>query len=524
MKRSAGDGLGIVAAALLLTLAYPPFELVWPAFLCLVPAALLILRGGKSRSPLRSRLITGFWYGTITSAVLLYWLASALWSLGRAAVALWAMAAIVFGIVHGIMFAVVGRSVDGSPGRLILAFPAGIVALEWIAAHAGPIALPWYTLALSVTSSPLLVQAADIAGSPGLAFVLACINSLLALAWWQRKRSSTALLRVEIAASLLLVLALYGGYRLNSVAMVETGSASVIQTAIPADEKWLPERQDAVVERAVRLTKTATEAHRPDLIVWPETAIPDALDRHPQWRGRITQVTRATAASLITGSIAETRGVDGTIRGNVALMIDPATANHEPGVEVHRKHKLVPLVERVGLFDLSLDGGDGFTAGTLLTPIDHHVGRVGALVCYEITFADMPRELRRLGATVLVVVSNDAWLGRTNAAAQHFAHGVLRAVENRMTVVRSTNDGISGVIDPLGRIVTRTDAFEEGFATSPVYRSASMPTAALIAGFTGPAALILLLGLVLIPRRLQPDEGSTTAGAHPLGNRISGWT
>jgi apolipoprotein N-acyltransferase len=137
--------------------------------------------------------------------------------------------------------------------------------------------------------------------------------------------------------------------------------------------------------------------------------------------------------------------------------------------------------------------------GRGLATTDGPLGRYGALICYELVFPSLPRALRRAGADVLVVLSNDAWLGASAGPSQHFAHAVLRAVENRMTVVRSANSGISGIVDPLGRVVVRTDVLEEARAAGPVLRAGVVPPAVGLGGLGGPAALMLLVGMLLTP-------------------------
>ena len=134
MRLPRSDWILIAAAALLLTLAYPPFTLVVPAFVCLIPAALLILRGARDANAWRLHLHHGFWYGTLTHGALFYWLAVALWEYGRSTIVLYLVAAVGFGGATAVMFAVVGRIARHSPNRLLVALPAGVVVLEWLAA------------------------------------------------------------------------------------------------------------------------------------------------------------------------------------------------------------------------------------------------------------------------------------------------------------------------------------------------------------------------------------------------------
>jgi apolipoprotein N-acyltransferase len=394
--------------------------------------------------------------------------------------------------------------------------------LEWLAGQVGPIAFPWHQLALTLTSVPVLIQVADIAGAEGLGFLLATVNALLALAWWERTDRRTSLRRVEAAATVLFLMALYGMHRVHTLPLQVAGSAGVVQPNVSVEEKWVPGRKDAVVERTAVLAERAIAEGGVDLLVWPETALPDRLERHPSWRARLMQLTKRSGAAIVSGGVATAVGGSSTSRANAALSFDPGSDFHDPAGVIHRKQKLVPFVERVrpGGPDLSRDRAGGFAPGRELALADGPLGRFGAVICYELTFAEAARSLRRSGAGLLVVLSNDAWLGRSTASSQHFAHAVLRAVENRMAVVRSANTGVSGIVDPLGRVVTRTETFEPAYAVGPVERAGVVPPAVWLGGFVGPAALALLLLLTVTcgHRRSSRDPRDRTPVPRPASD------
>ena len=507
MRLPRSDWLLIAAAAVLLTFAYPPFTLVVPAFVCLIPAALLLLRDARDVNAWRLHLHQGFWYGTVTQGVLLYWLAVGLWEYGRSMVVFYLVAAVMWGGLTAVMFAVVGRIARHSPNRLLVALPAGVIVLEWIAAQAGSIGFPWHQLALTVTALPVLVQTADLAGAGGLGFIVAAINVSLAMAWWTRHRRTVALAHVEVAATVLFLVTLYGLHRLNTLPLEPGAIVAVVQPNVTVHEKWTPSGQDAIVERTVRLAEQAIADAHPEFIAWPETALPDALRSHPGWAARVTQLARRSRSTILTGGVDLESSVEGPPRRYNAAFAFHATAGATVPV-VHRKQKLIPMIEWVpgGALDLSRTGFGGFTPGRATHVADSPIGRYGTLLCYELTFADMSRTLRRSGAEVLVTLSNDAWFGRTAAPYQHFAHATLRAVENRVTVVRAANTGVSGIVDPLGRVLTRTEPFVATYASGQIQRSGVVPLAVHIGGMVGPVALGLLVILLLpvrIPRAIR---------------------
>jgi apolipoprotein N-acyltransferase len=112
-----------------------------------------------------------------------------------------------------------------------------------------------------------------------------------------------------------------------------------------------------------------------------------------------------------------------------------------------------PLVENVG----------DFAAGRRQPPLSFGNFKLGVLICYESIFPDISRQWVEDGANLLVNISNDAWYGRSSAPHHSLAMAVLRAVENRRSLVRAANTGVSAVIDPLGRIVAELPLGEAGF-------------------------------------------------------------
>src|SRR5665647_998166 len=126
----------------------------------------------------------------------------------------------------------------------------------------------------------------------------------------------------------------------------------------------------------------------------------------------------------------------------------------------YRKSYLVPIVERVPFVNprwfSKLKYFGGYGRGTNTKPFVLSFGKVGVLICYESIFPQRSREFRREGADLIVNITNDAWFGKSFAPYQHEAHMALRAIENRVGVVRAANTGISAYIDPLGRFQGET--------------------------------------------------------------------
>jgi apolipoprotein N-acyltransferase len=147
---------------------------------------------------------------------------------------------------------------------------------------------------------------------------------------------------------------------------------------------------------------------------------------------------------------------------NSAFMLDPAGAT----AAVYRKIHLVPFGEYVPFQRLLFFVGplveavSAFSAGTRVTmlPVEGHM--VSTAICYEVTYPSLQREAVRQGSEMLTTITNDAWYGNSSAAYQHFDMAMMRAIEQGRYLVRSANTGISGIVDPYGRVLVRTNLFE----------------------------------------------------------------
>jgi apolipoprotein N-acyltransferase len=121
-----------------------------------------------------------------------------------------------------------------------------------------------------------------------------------------------------------------------------------------------------------------------------------------------------------------------------------------------------PLVEAVSDFS----AGDA----SVLMDVDGHP--VSTAICYEIVYPDLVRRFVAGGSELLTTITNDAWFGDTSAPHQHFAQASMRAIENGRYLVRAANTGISGVVDPYGRVVVQSRLFEPAVVTGTVtYRT-----------------------------------------------------
>ncbi|MBK1726890.1 apolipoprotein N-acyltransferase, partial [Halorhodospira neutriphila] len=284
--------------------------------------------------------------------------------------------------------------------------------------------------------------------------------------------------------------------------------AALIQGNFSQDEKWDPAFRGAIRERYARLTLEHTGA---DLIVWPETAIPQLYHRiAPGYLAPLAERVRRAGGALVLGVPYREPGGsgEGPLHNSVAVL--------GPERAFYHKRRLVPFGEYVPFRDLlgrSLDflGAPmaDYTPGGPGRPVPVGDGlRLGVSICYEAAYPRVAAQ-SAAGADLLVNVSNDAWFGASLAPHQHLQMARQRAAEARRWLVRATNTGITAVIDPRGRVAASAAAFETAVVTERVEpRRGTTPYVAL-----GDGPLLALLALALAGARLEPLRRRAAARA-----------
>lgn len=496
----------LAAGALLLPLAYPPFHLLLPSFVCLVPVVWLIGQAADDPRPLRRRVVQGFWYGLLSQALVLYWMIVALWHFTPLAAAGYAATVVSFGLFHCGLFAVVGW-VTGRPRvPMWLALPVLWTALEWGVGHLSDIRFPWLGLGTSLTGYPTLVQVADLVGARGVTFLLVLANTVLAAAWLDRRRSRAVWRLAAVGAGVLTALG-YGLWRERTTPLRPLGTVALIQPNVGFEDKWDTAQRRAIFDDLLRLSRDALAAGDPDLILWPEAAIPQYFP-HPPWEREIGALAREHRVPILAGGLdvvwhsSDRQDYD---HWNSAFLFD-STGTRDP-YPVYHKRYLVPITERVPFlppqwFSLRFFGGFDVGEPGVVYPVG--IGRFGVVICYESAFEDLARRYRALGADFLVNVTNDAWFGETSAPRQHLAHLTMRAIETRLGVARAANTGISGFLDPLGRVHQPTRLGERTFVLGPVLGSDARTLYVRLGDWVGALSLagtLLMVGYAWWRRR-----------------------
>ena len=490
----------------------------WPlAAVCLVP----LLRACVGRSA-RFRAALGWAAGTAATCAATV-VPAAVGSTAYFGLSLWQGIAIALtvGQVFGAGSFALAAALAGDPsvGRV----PVTLVRLgaAWAAAEFARstwlTGLPWMLLAHALAPAPHLIQAAAVGGTLLVSAWLAALNGALLLCTRSDRRRGGALAVVAIAVAVAAPVLLAGSQDAapaNSVAAgrvtLATGDREhqkgelrvlLIQGSLPNAWRGEVARIGDALDRMVRLSETPDPV---ELVVWPENAVSFLM---PQNESRIRDTLRARRhfpPYLLFGTPRLT-GSSNPILYNSAVLLGPDRRT----IGFHDKVHRLPFAEYapwpLGRFKRP---GLAVTAGDRPVVLEAGAVPIGPLICFEIVFSQLARDLVRDGAGVLVNISNDAWFGSTGAIEQHFASAVFRAVETRRPVLRATNTGITAAIDSSGRVVSRLEPDRPGTLEVSVAPGTGLTPYMRSGEVLGPIALagtVLLLMAEIAGRRRDDD-------------------
>lgn len=470
-----------VLSGLMMILVFPKADQGWLAWVAMVPM-LLALR----EADWRKGLVIGFITGLVHNLGLMYWTVITMNVYGNLPMYQCVAVLILLAACMALYFAVFGLvlvRINPRPWQLPFLAPAVWVATELLRAVLFT-GFPWELLGYSQYDHIWLVQWADLFGVYGLSGLIVMVNSVVVLAllhWldkpWRDNAVSFGLMKWAgiTALAIMVMVTLYGILRVHGVekAMAEADHAgvAVIQGNINQAQKWDPSFQLLTTVKYKDLSLKAAEEN-PDLIVWPETATPFYFLLDALLTRMVLEGIKDAGTDFIIGSplaVPNPGGKGYTYRNTAYLMSAEGKVLGQ-----YDKVRLVPFGEYVPLKHwlpfikkMVAQVGD-FKPGQRGTTLPWKTHPIGMQICYEVIFPGLVRAMVDNGAQLLVNITNDAWFDRTSAAYQHFSMAVLRSVENRRALVRAANTGISGFIDPTGRVTATTDLFVDAAIVAQV--------------------------------------------------------
>lgn len=352
------------------------------------------------------------------------------------------------------------------------------ISLEMFRTKLPEISFPWNLLGYPAAGNLALAQLTTITGIYGLSFAVAAFNALLAWVFGQRSRPLRRRIATLFVVAAALLVVMFAGPRF--VPLPTPGHiARAVQLDFPEVEEFPNDwfgLHKVDLEEIARLS-LAPSAHRPDLLVWPETPAPFSY-QDIRFAQMATNLAEQFHGPFIMGVVEwkpETVAAGNASHTvmepyNSALMIDAQGRRDFSYDKVHLvpfgEYEPFPLIHRV-VSNVSSEVG-GFRKGTAYSVGKFANGYTfGVFICYEAIYAGEVRRFAANGAQVFVNISNDGWFGHSAAAEQHLRMARVRAVENRRWIVRTTNSGITASIDPYGRIFRALPRDARGEADLP---------------------------------------------------------
>lgn len=441
--------LCVLLSALMNIAIFPRLEITWLAFICFVPLFLLI--PGNRRSSL-------FWYFFCTGFLFrignLYWIYFVIEHYSRVHPVLVVGILILLCILMSVTWGVFGWLLGYLNGRIGLERALIVAPFLWIVLERLLmfVQFPWDFAGYSLYRQSSIAQLASLAGVYGLSFLIVAVNASIAIfIILQRYYYSAAM------ALFVLAISFFGHWQISRPVEGLPVEVGVIQASIPQDVKINYEFAEEVNRKHIQMTEELLSSGTPDIVFWSESSTMYPFLAGGDWARQVVDLARRNSVPILVGSDAF---VDKRVYNSSFLI----NANGELAGQ-YSKIYLVPFGEFVPLKSLFFFAGkvvpeiSDFSPGETYTQFPLKGKTFAVNICFEVVFPQLARTLCKDGAGLLVTITNDAWFGKTCAPYQHFAMAAMRSIETRRYLVRAANSGISGIIDPYGRVLKQTGIF-----------------------------------------------------------------
>ena len=435
----------VIFSGILVGIAYHPLNVGFLALIGFVPLINIFQNGS-----IRNNLTYGYTFGLIYNLTAFYWIGA-----NSGASFLTVISSLIAAVLYlslywsfvGFIFSLMPSEWRKSIGSFLLPFI--IVTMEWIRSF-GPLGFPWSNLALTQSKYIYQIQIMEITGTYGISFIIISVNVII---YYAIKRNSFIKNGLFPVIIFYLGISLVGWSRINSLKNNEKKiNAVVVQPNIDPNVKWHEKKK--IITFMDSLHQEATKMN-PDIVVFPETALPSYLARDHKTRRMLQETVDKSNIPLLTGTIDVAFENKKKNYYNSAMWLTP---NND--FQIYSKIHLVPFAE-YDLFptifhpltwlNINIDRGS-FRAGKDFKVFNWKGISFSDIICYESSIPKIVREFVRRGSELIIIQANDGWLGNSYGPYQHFELARLRAIENRIPVLRSANTGISGIVRPDGTV------------------------------------------------------------------------
>ena len=445
-----------ILSGILVGLSYHWFPLGFLAYIGFIPIFHSWIKNNT-----KNNFFSGYIFGVIYNVISNYWIGA---NSGAESII------VIFSLISAVLYLSIFWGIAGALSSLVkkkpnvyYMLPFLIVSLEWIRSF-GPLGFTWGNLALTQTNLMPILQFNDYAGSYIVAFYIITINVLLYYSIFEKGFERKTTVFIILICSIVLIggwirIIEYQSYQYDNEIKV-----AIIQPNIDPNDKWdVASRKntlnfmDSLHNHAISLS--------PDIILFPETALPVYLRLNKKIRNNYQMRVNNSNIPILIGTV--DRRLDSIGRKlyyNSTMFMQP-----DKKFEMYDKIHLVPFAEYdllpnlfhpLGKLNVNLNRGI-FVGGDDYKIFIKDELSFSDLICYESTLPRYARRFVKKGAELLMIQANDGWLGKTAGPYQHFEHARLRAIENRVPIIRSGNTGISGVVYPTGEVKKKVPLGEE---------------------------------------------------------------
>jgi apolipoprotein N-acyltransferase len=449
----------ILAAASGLVLALGLPGPGWTVLVVLFPGLLLEAIGRSSGRAMP--WILGWFAGCVHWMVATNWVVPVMHHYGGLPRVFAAGCLIGMGAILGTLWALAaGITSLVSPPRRLWLLPFAWIACQ-VLRRFPPFGFTWNGVASAFVDWPWLLASLPVWGATGLSCCVVAVGSAL----WGLTRPMTRRVAeiVLLVAGGLLVLAVYVAP--SSSPSGDTVRIAAIQPGTSLTEKWDPSQGREIAERVWTMTEEAA-ANGADIVLWPEGAVPYSLDSDPAYRAAVEGLAAELGVEIILNSIASLP------EGGYANSAYLVTESGLSPVRYDKIHlvpfgEFVPRWARFAFTESLVREVGAFTPGDNVVILPARAP-LGVAICFEVVFPDLVAAETRAGAAILTTLTNDGWYGFSWAPRQHFAQVRLRAAEAGRWYARAALTGISGFVDPSGRVHSRLEVGETGIAVEDV--------------------------------------------------------
>jgi apolipoprotein N-acyltransferase len=459
-----------ILSGVLTALAFPKFSLSYLAWFSLLPLLFVLYESKPGLS---------FWLffvaGLAFYGVLIYWIPDVPAHYGDVpyflSLVIFFLLIAYLSLYWGLFGYVFSRTKQASPELACFTAPFLWVALEYGLTHIFS-GFPWGLLGYTQSPDLSLIQMASLAGVYGISFLIIFFESSLLIFFKEKIRS------LLITSLMLIALAHGAGFFIlkKAPAPEKQFAVAVIQGNVSSDISWdrlSPKEIKKIFDEHLELTVQARQQGA-DLIIWPESSVPLCFScnqpLYQEFKQKLMNFAKENNCTLLLGTN------ETAIKDQQELYYNTALCLQSDGsYTTYYKRHLVPFGEYTPYQKIFFFIGRATQALGEVTPgkednLHQYKGqKFASAICYEIIFPSLVRKLVRQGASFLTTITNDGWYGPTSAPHQHFNMAIFRAVENRRFLLRAATTGVSGLVDPYGRVLAKTPIMVKTFLVGQAY-------------------------------------------------------